>query len=208
MDTSQPFYHGSAKQIPGSHLMPRNQWNSVQNTRVNGAFVTSDINSAKFFALNKCIAGPGQVNLDNKKIYLERLANKIKPHFYVYTVYETPDSTLIHDRGNEYYSETPIKIAEVQKYDTGAELDKLGFEVYVLDEPFKENNVDSMHAKDNSARQNHMLSAIQQGKYHRVNITELLKRQKKNTFKNAINNLQAKAHNILHRLKNIGNGNG
>ena len=202
MGTNKPYYHGSARQISGDYLMPHEQWNSVQNTRVSGAFVTSDINYAKFFALNWCIAGPGQINLDNKKIYLERLANKIKPHFYVYTVYETPDSTFIHDRGKEYYSETPIKIAKAQKYDTGAELDKLGFEVYVLDEPFNEKTT-----KDISTRQEHMSSAIQQGKYHRVNITKLLQQQKKNTFKNAMNNFQSKVYSLLNRLRNTGNSN-
>ena len=207
MNTNKPYYHGSARQIPGNHLMPYDQWNSVQNTRVCGAFVTSDIDYAKFFALNKCISGPGQVKLDNKKIYLERLADKIKPHFYVYTVYETPDLTFIHDRGTEYYSETPIKIAEIQKYNTGTELDELGFEVYVLDEPFNANKDDMTHAKDNSARQNYMSSAIQQGKYHRVNITKLLQQQKNNTLKNAMNKFLLKVHSLSNWLQNSGNSN-
>lgn len=202
----KPYYHGSSRQIQGDHLMPYEQWNSVQNARVTGAFVTTDENYAKFFALNGCISGRGQVKLDNKKIYLERLTDKIKPHFYVYTVYETPDSHFIHDKGTEYYSETPIKIAKIQKCDTAVELDKLGYEVYVLDEPFKAKEGAVKNRTDNSARQNYMATMIQQGKFHRVDIGKLLKEQKKNTFKTATNDIKTKVQNLWHLLKNMGRG--
>lgn len=202
---NKPYYHGSVNQIRGGYLMPRDQWNSVQNTRVTGAFITSDINHAKFFALNGCI-GNGQTKQQNKKIYLENLADKIKPHFYVYTVYETPDSGFIHDKGTEYYSETPIKISGVQKYDTAKELDKLGYEIYVLDEPFNAPDSGVKNCADNSARQNYMATAIQQGKYHRVNIGELLRQQTKGKIKTATNNIKANAQNLLRVLKNMGHG--
>ena len=42
------YYHGSATEIQDDALMPKEQWNSVQNARVKGAFVTSDKNYAKF----------------------------------------------------------------------------------------------------------------------------------------------------------------
>ena len=35
-----PYYHGSATKITGGYLKPREQFNSVQNARVVGAFVT------------------------------------------------------------------------------------------------------------------------------------------------------------------------
>ncbi len=189
-----------------TYLMPHEQWNSVQNARVMGAFVTTDENYAKFFALNRCISGGGQVKLANNKIYLERLADKIKPHFYVYTVYKTPDSVFIHDKGTEYYSETPIKIAKVRKCDTAAELDKLGYEIYVMDEPFNANYGQFENRTDNFARQNYMANAIQQSKFHRVDIGKLLQQQKKNSFKTAKNDLNSKLQQLLNWLRNLDHG--
>lgn len=201
----KPYYHGSIRQIQGDHLIPREQWNSVQNAKVKGAFVTSDINHAKFFAMNWCI-GRGQTKQDNNKIYLERLADKIQPYFYVYTVYEPSDSTFIHDKGTEYYSEAPIKIAELQKFDTAAELDKLGYEIYVLDKPFKAKDGEIKNHTDNSAHQNYMAAAISQGKFHRVDVGKALQEQKKGSFKTATNDLKSKAQNLWHLIKNMGRG--
>lgn len=200
---NKPYYHGSSRRIQGDYLVPHEQWNSIQNARVKGAFVTTDENYAKFFALNGCISGRGQVKFENKKIYLERLADKIKPHFYVYTVYETPASRFIHDKGTEYYSETPIKIAKVRTCDTAAELDNLGYEVYILDEPFKSADGETKKRTDNFARQNYMATAIRQGKFHRVDIGKLLQQQKKNTFKSVTNGIKAKAQNLWFLLKNM-----
>ena len=47
---SRTFYHGSATKIDGDFLEPKEQFNSVQNKRVVGAFVTSDSDYEKFFA--------------------------------------------------------------------------------------------------------------------------------------------------------------
>jgi len=137
-----------------------------------------------------------------KKIYLERLAEKIRPYFYIYTLYETPNSAFIHDKGTEYYSETPIKIAEIQKYDTVAELKKLGY-VYVLDEPFKAKDGEIKNHTDISARQHYMATAISQGKFHRVDIEKILREQKKNVFKTAIADIISKAQKQWHSLQNI-----
>lgn len=120
------YYHGSNVEITGGYLKPHEEFNSVQDGVVSGAFVTSDINHAKFFAINHCIAGRGQTTKDGNKIYLERLSDNIKTYFYVYTVYETPDNQFIHDKGTEYYSTKPIKISESEKMRYGKRNRKIG----------------------------------------------------------------------------------
>ena len=134
---SRTFYHGSATKIDGDFLEPKEQFNSVQNKRVVGAFVTSDADYAKFFALVKCISGRGQCNLRGKKIFFERISDSIKPEFNLYTVVEKTDEKFIHDKGTEYYSLTPIKISERQTCNTIEEIEKFGYEIYVLNEPLK-----------------------------------------------------------------------
>ncbi len=129
------------------------------------------------------------------------MIDKIKPYFYIYTVYETSDSAFIHDKDTEYYSEKPIN----KKYDTVAELDKLGYEIYVLDEPFNAKDSGLKNRTDNFAKQNYMATAIRQGRYHRVNIGKLLKQQKENIFINAKDNLKIKK--LLNLLQNMGRGN-
>ena len=122
---SRTFYHGSATKIDGDFLEPKEQFNSVQNKRVVGAFVTSDADYAKFFALVKCISGRGQCNLHGKKIFFERISDSIKPEFNLYTVVENPGEKFIHDKGTEYYSPTPIKISKRQTCNTVEEIEKL-----------------------------------------------------------------------------------
>lgn len=187
---NKAYYHGSATKITGGYLNPCEQWNSVQNAKVNGAFVTSDSEYAKFFALVHCISGTGQTKLSNKKIYLEQLSKHIKPEFYIYTVYDSPVAPFIHDRGTEYYSEQPIKISEQTVCDTAQEIEKLGYEIYVMDEPYKQQN--NQNKANNFTRQEYMKSMIEQKKYHRVNIAKLLAAQKTNTFKNANEQLKEK----------------
>ena len=134
---SRTFYHGSATKIDGDFLEPKEQFNSVQNKRVVGAFVTSDADYAKFFALVTCLSGSGQCKLHGKKIFFERISDSIKPEFNLYTVVEQPDEKFIHDKGTEYYSPTPIKISKRQTCNTVDEIEKLGYEIYVLNEPLK-----------------------------------------------------------------------
>ncbi len=174
------YYHGSNVEIQGDYLNPRKAFNSVQNCFVSGAFVTSDKNFAKFFAINHCIAGEGQTKHIGNKIYLERLSNHIKPDFYVYTVYETPDKPFIHDRDTEYYSTEPIKIAETEKCDTAKEIDKLGFEIYVLNEPLKSKV--GKESGNNFAVQEEMAQAIEQKKFHRVDISKMIEQQSQYAF--------------------------
>ena len=174
------YYHGSNIEIKSDYLYPRKAFNSIQNGFVSGAFVTLDINFAKFFAINHCIAGEGQTKQIGNKIYLERLSNHIKPDFYVYTVYETPDNPFIHDRDTEYYSTEPIKIAETKKCDTAKEIEELGFEIYVLNEPLK--NKVGKESGNNFAVQEEMALAIEQKKYHRVDISKMIKQQSQYAF--------------------------
>lgn len=195
----RPYYHGSAAEIKEDVLLPVEQWNSVQNTRVKGAFVTSDKDYAKFFALAKCIAGRGQMHKSNNKIYMEKLAKHIKPHFYVYTVYESPEAPFIHDRGKEYYSESPIKISKREKCDTGIEIENLGYEIYVLDESIS--RAGNKGSDNNYAVQASMDEAIRQGKFHRVNVSELLKQQERADLKQGTNKLQNKIRQIFKKLE-------
>jgi hypothetical protein len=173
---SRTFYHGSATKIDGEFLEPKEQFNSVQNKRVVGAFVTSDINDAKFFALVKCLSGRGQCNLYGKKIFFERISDNIKPEFNLYTVYETPDAKFIHDKGTEYYSPTPIKISKRQTCNTVEEIEKFGYEIYVLNEPLK--NKTNKHVSNNSHVQSEMRQAIINGAFHRVDVANLIRQQK------------------------------
>lgn len=195
------YYHGSATEIKDDALMPKEQWNSVQNARVKGAFVTSDKNYAKFFAIVRCVSGRGQIQLHNKKIYIERLSKHIKPNFYVYTVYEMPDAPFIHDKGKEYYSECPIKIAKREKYDTAVEIKKLGYEVYVLNTCY--DNAKTTQGDNNYDKQNYMNEAIRKGEFHRVNIVDLLKRQATSDLKRGTNKLRIKIGNISRALQSI-----
>lgn len=173
------YYHGSHTEISDDYLQPRKNFNSVQDNVVSGAFVTSDEDYAKFFAINHCI-GCGHTRKEGKKIYLERLLDNIKPEFFVYSVYEMPDNPFIHDRGTEYYSTKPIKIAERKKYDTAKEIEKLGYEIYVFDEPLKR-KVDK-ESGNNFSVQAVAADAIKQKKYHRVDIASMIKKQHKNIF--------------------------
>lgn len=185
---SRTFYHGSATKIDGDFLEPKVQFNSVQNKRVVGAFVTSDADYAKYFALVKCISGRGQCNLHGKKIFFERISDSIKPEFNLYTVVEQPGENFIHDKGTEYYSPTPIKISKRQTCNTVEEIEKLGYEIYVLNEPLK--NETSKQAGDNSHVQSEMHQAIVNGAYHRVDIANLIKQQKSKSIFHKLFNWQ------------------
>ncbi|MDO4424017.1 MAG: hypothetical protein Q4C08_04455 [Pseudomonadota bacterium] len=185
---SRTFYHGSATKIDGDFLEPKEQFNSVQNKRVVGAFVTSDADYAKFFALVKCISGRGQCNLHGKKIFFERISDSIKPEFNLYTVVENPGEKFIHDKGTEYYSPTPIKISKRQTCNTVEEIEKLGYEIYVLNEPLK--NKTSKQASDNSHVQSEMHQAIADGAYHRVDIANLIRQQKSKSIFHKLFNWQ------------------
>ena len=180
------YYHGSSTDIKGDYLQPIKNFNSVQDNVVSGAFVTSDKDYAKFFAINHCI-GCGHTRKEGKKIYLERLLDNIKPEFFVYSVYEMPDNPFIHDRGTEYYSTKPIKIAERKKYDTAKEIEKLGYEIYVFDEPLKR-EVDK-ESGNNFSVQAAAADAIKQKKYHRVDIASVIKKQHKNIFQTTFQKL-------------------
>ena len=185
---SRTFYHGSATKIDGDFLEPKEQFNSVQNKRVVGAFVTSDADYAKFFALVKCISGRGQCKLHGKKIFFERISDSIKPEFNLYTVVEKPGEKFIHDKGTEYYSPTPIKISKRQTCNTVEEIEKLGYEIYVLNEPLK--NKTSKQASDNSHVQSEMDQAIENGAYHRVDIANLIRQQKSKSIFHKLFNWQ------------------
>ncbi|MBQ8294455.1 MAG: hypothetical protein IJX89_03660 [Alphaproteobacteria bacterium] len=183
---SRTFYHGSATKIDGDFLEPKEQFNSVQNKRVVGAFVTSDADYAKFFALVKCLSGRGQCKLHGKKIFFERISDSIKPEFNLYTVVEQPDEKFIHDKGTEYYSPTPIKISKRQTCNTVDEIEKLGYEIYVLNEPLK--SKPNKQSNDNSHVQSEMHQAIANGAYHRVDVADLIKQQKsKSIFQKLFN---------------------
>lgn len=184
------YYHGSNVEIHGDYLQPHEEFNSVQDNVVSGAFVTSDEKHAKFFAINHCIAGRGQTKKDGNKIYIERLASNIKPDFFVYTVYETPDNKFFHDKGTEYYSTKPIKIAEREKCDTAKEIEKLGYEIYVLNEPLKTKL--NKESGNNFAVQQEMDDVIKQKNYHRVDIASMIEQQSKNR-------ISAMLHKLFHQ---------
>ncbi len=169
-----PYYHGSATEITDAYLQPARQFNSKQTKSVGGSFVTTDLEYAKFFAINRCINGGGQTILSGNKIYLERLKNSIIPNFYVYTVYEPADKPFIHDRGVEYYSTEPVKIAESTKYDTAKEISELGYEIYVLDEPVSEVGTEKTPEMMKVAT-DRMKTAIQNGKIHRIDIEDIMR---------------------------------
>lgn len=169
-----PYYHGSATEIIDAYLQPARQFNSKQTKSVGGSFVTTDLEYAKFFAINRCINGGGQTILSGNKIYLERLKNSIIPNFYVYTVYEPADKPFIHDRGVEYYSTEPVKIAESTKYDTAKEISELGYEIYVLDEPVSEVGTKKTPEMMKVAA-DRMKTAIQNGKIHRIDIEDVMR---------------------------------
>ena len=100
------------------------------------------------------------------------------PFFYIYTAYETAENPFIHDKGTEYYSTQPIKIAESEKCDTAEEIRKLGYEIYVLDEPLR-TKVDK-GLGHNFNVQKEFNSAIENKKYHRVDIASMIEQQSKN----------------------------
>jgi hypothetical protein len=169
------FYHGTPTELLDDYLQPKKNFNSLQNAVVSGAFVTSDEAFAKFFAINHCI-GMGHTNLDHNKIYLERLSNNIIPEFYVYIVYETPDNQFVHDRGTEYYSTKPIKIAYRKKFNTVEEIKRIGYEIYVLNEPLK-------HPKGTDTNfnvQQEMQDRIDHKQFHRVDIASMIEQQSNN----------------------------
>ena len=176
--THKKYYHGSVADIKDDYLCPREQFNHVQDGVVTAVFVTTNFDYAKFFPINRCI-GTGHCRLDGKKIFLEKLRADIKPVFYVYTLYETPDNHFVLDPGSEteFCSTKPIKIAKREKFNTAQEIKKLGYEIYVLDEPLK-SKVDKKSG-NNFAMQQEMDEAIKQKKFHRVDIAGMIAQQKK-----------------------------
>lgn len=166
------FYHGTHTELLDDYLQPRKNFNSLQNDTVTAVFVTSDEAYAKFFAIKHCI-GLGHVELYYNKIYLERLSNNIIPEFYVYIVYETPDNQFMHDRGIEYYSTKPIKIAYRKQFNTVEEIKRIGYEIYVLNEPLKTNK----GTNNNFGVQKEMQERIDQKQFHRVDIASIIKKQ-------------------------------
>lgn len=172
----QKYYHGSDTQITDGYLRTNKQFNNKQDDVVSGVFVTSDKNWAKYFAIHHCIGQGMGFQLGNK-IILEQLLSHIKPNFYIYTVYEDSEKPFIHDHDNEYYSTQDIKLAESEKFDTTAEIEKLGFEIYVLNEPLK-SKID-IESGNNFAVRTEMLQAITENKIHRVDIAGLISQQQK-----------------------------
>ena len=171
----QPFYHGSKVEIRGGYLRPNRAFNSVQDRMCSGAFVTSDLDQAKFFAINTCLSGNGHTRRDGKKIYLERLSPRIKTQFHVYSVNETRDNPFIHDTGTEYYALKPIEIIGEQTFSTAEEIKKLGYEVYVLNEPLK--STANTQAGNNFDVQAEMASAIDKGAYHQIDVESVIQQQ-------------------------------
>ncbi len=193
-ETRKPFYHGSSNEIDGNYLKPRPQWNSVQNRRVVGAFVTSDPDYAKRFAIVNSMQY-GQGHHSNKKFYMEGLQKNIKTKLFLYTVHETPGQPFIHDRGSEYYSEKPIKIDTRETFDIVAEIERMGYEIYVLNKRFPA-NVTSPREK-----QQLMNVAIANGQYHRVDIAKIIKEQQTKKFKSGKNKIESKLKIWLHKLR-------
>ena len=159
--TKTPYYHGSATEITDAYLQASQQ----QTKYVNGQFVTTDLEYAKIRAIIQCISG-GQAKISDNKIYLERLQDNIIPSFYIYTVYEPTDKPFIQDGEDEYHSTEPIRIAERTKYNTAKEISTLGFDVFVLDEPINEPGAKKAEI---------MNKAIQNGKFHRVDIEDVMR---------------------------------
>ena len=174
------FYHGSATKISDGYLRPNKQFNNLQDKVVSAVFVTSAENRAKFFAIGRCISGGGHLSADGKtpRIYFEKLSCNIKPYFYIYTVYEDSDNHFTHDIGTgttEYYATKPIRIAKCHKYNTAQEIEKFGYEIYVLDEPLM--NKFDLSKGENSAVRQEMRERIAQGKFHRVDIAKMIAQQ-------------------------------
>jgi len=174
------FYHGSKTEIRSDYLQPQRAFNSVQDKLCFGAFVTSDLDQAKFFAINSCISGNGHSLQKDNRIYLERLSPHIQTHFHVYTVHETKENPFIHDRGSEYYSTKPIRITSARNFDTAKEIQQLGYEICVLDVPLKSKA--NLRSGNNFDVQAEMAKAVKEGKYHLVNIDEIIEKQSKNVF--------------------------
>ena len=63
----QTFYHGSKIEIRGGYLRPNRAFNSAQDRICSGVFVTSDLEQAKFFAINACLSGNGHTRQEGKK---------------------------------------------------------------------------------------------------------------------------------------------
>ena len=171
----QIFYHGTKTEILGEYVRPNRAFNSVQDKICSGAFATTDLKHAKFFAINSCLSGNGHTQQDGKKVFLERLSSNIKTRFFVYSLYETEDNPFIHDIGTEYYALKPIKIASFQTFNTAEEIKNLGYEVYVLNEPLK--SVSDMKSGNNFDVQAEMADAIEKKMYHRVDVDAIIQQQ-------------------------------
>lgn len=184
----QTFYHGSKVEIHGGYLRPNRAFNSVQDRVCLGAFVTSDPYQAEFFAINSCLSGNGHTKQEGKKIYLERLSPHIKTQFHVYSLDETMDNPFIHDTGTEYYALKPIKIISSQTFNTVEEIKKLGFEIYVLNEPLK--STTNIQAGNNFDVQAEMANAIKKGLFHRIDVNSIIQQQQtQGMFCKIFNNL-------------------
>ena len=188
----QPFYHGSKVEIRGGYLRPNRAFNSAQDKVCPGAFVTSDLDHAKFFAINSCLSGNGHTKQDGKKIYLERLSPNIKTQFYIYALNEAKDNPFIHDTGTEYYALKPVKIVGEQTFNTAEEIRKAGYEVYVLNEPLKSKA--NTQAGNNFDVQVEMANAIQRGAFHRIDVDSVIRQQQsRSTFSRILSGIFQKS---------------
>jgi hypothetical protein len=133
MDKPSVLYHGTCNDIKiNDCLKPFSNYNRNSTRKVSAVFATSNKTKAVFFGVRSCLAEyNSRCKLDNNRIFLSSLKEKLKNIFYVYTV-EPADFVL--DQKDEYFSYKNARVLSVERYDLQRAVTEYGFEIYVVPE--------------------------------------------------------------------------
>ena len=126
------FYHGSCHKIGvGEMLHQGRQYNRNSTEWVSGVFATSSLEKAKYFGIVNCIAANVPYSRRakrNKKIYMEDIAENVKPKFYIYLV--GADGFVLDDN-DEYICPGDVMVQNVIEFDLVETLESEGWEIYL-----------------------------------------------------------------------------
>ena len=133
MDKPSVLYHGTCNDIKiNDCLKPFSNYSRNSMQCINAVFATRNKTKSVYFGLRSCLAGRNsRCKLDNNRIFLSSLKEKLKNIFYVYTV-EPADFVLDHK--DEYFSYKNARVLSVERYDLQRAVTEYGFEIYVIPE--------------------------------------------------------------------------
>ena len=164
------LYHGTIRKLnKGDFLKCNTTFDSYLTKILTGVFATTNLQRAKFFGIRNCLKHNGMTILENKKIYLEKLRDRLLVKFYVYYVDSkgfVPDNL---DRG-EYVRFNNTKISNLLEFDLANEVENGRWEIYLV------NKLPETESKRH--KQTLMREYIKSGRYKSVDVLNIIQRQR------------------------------